>query len=77
MSNPAAPATGRLAQIRQPYQMTMPTQPRVGLLLVAVFALTAAVVATLDVLLFRTGRIWIFLTVQLPIPNSLLTSLLW
>ncbi len=74
MSNPAAPATGRLAQIRQAYQMTKRTQPRVGLLLLAVFVLTAAVVATLGVLLFGTGWIGIILTVLLTITTSLLTT---
>ncbi|GAA3530020.1 hypothetical protein AFL01nite_00420 [Aeromicrobium flavum] len=72
---PAVPA-GRLAQLRQAYRMTKKTQPRIGLLLVGVFVLTAAVVAALGVLLMGTGWFAIVITVILTLTVSLLVTMI-
>ncbi len=77
MSSPAAaPATGRLAQLRQAYQMTKKTQPRIGLLLFGLFVLTAAIVATFGYFVLGTGWFSIILTVLLTLTTSLLVTML-
>lgn len=77
MSSPAAaPATGRLAQLRQAYQMTKKTQPRIGLLLIGLFLLTAALVGTFGYFVLGTGWFSIILTVLLTLTTSLLVTML-
>jgi len=77
MSSPAsAVPTGRLAQLRNAYQMTKKTQPRIGLLLVGVFVLTAAAVAALGVLLLGTGWFSIIITVLLTLTTALLVTMI-
>lgn len=77
MSSPAAaPATGRLAQLRQAYQMTKKTQPRIGLLLLGVFVLTAAAVATFGYFVLGTAWFSIILTVLLTLTTALLVTML-
>lgn len=75
MSTPA-PSAGRLAQLRQAYRMTKKTQPRIGLLLVGVFVLTAAVVAALGVLLLGTAWFSIIITVLLTLTVALLLTMI-
>lgn len=70
MSNAAAaPPQGRIAQIRQAYQLTKKTDPKIGWILLLTFVLTAGVVAALEVWLFGTG--WLAITV------TVLSSLLF
>lgn len=75
MSTPAAP-TGRLAQLRQAYRMTKKTQPRIGLLLVGIFVLTAAVVVGLGLWLMGTGWLSILLTVLLALSSAALVTMI-
>jgi len=73
MSNPAVP-TGRIAQMRQAYRNTKRTDPRIGLLLLAIWVVTAAVVAVLSVLFLGGGVFGIVLTVLLSITVATLTT---
>lgn len=72
---PAAPA-GRIAQLRQAYRMTKKSQPRIGLLLLGVFVVTAAVVGGLSVWL--TGTAWwqILVTVLLTLSVAALVTVI-
>lgn len=77
MSTPApAASAGRLAQLRQAYQMTKRTQPRLGLLLIAVFVLSAAAVAALGVFLIGTAWFSIIITAILALTTSLLVTMI-
>lgn len=76
MSNPAAPPAGRLAQLRQAYQMTKKTQPRIGLLLIGLFVLTAAAVAAFGYFVLGTAWFSIILTVLLSLTSALLVTML-
>ncbi|MCD9153316.1 DUF4191 domain-containing protein [Aeromicrobium duanguangcaii] len=77
MSSPApAVPTGRLAQLRNAYQMTKKTQPRIGLLLLGVFVLSAAAVAALGVLLLGTAWFSIIITAVLALTTSLLVTMI-
>jgi len=77
MSTPApASSAGRLAQLRQAYQMTKKTQPRLGLLLIAVFVLSAAAVAALGVLLLGTGWFSLIVIAILALTVALLATMI-
>jgi len=77
MSTPApAASAGRLAQLRQAYQMTKRTQPRLGLLLIAVFVLSAAAVAALGILLIGTHWFSIIITAILALTVALLATMI-
>lgn len=75
MSTPA-PSTGRLAQLRQAYQMTKKTQPRIGLLLIAVFVLSAAATAGLGVLLLGTRWFSIIIVAVLALTVAMLVTMI-
>jgi uncharacterized integral membrane protein len=64
MSNasPAAPQ-GRIAQLRQAYQLTKKTDPRLGWILLATFLVSAGVVAAVELLLF--GSHWLTLVIAI------------
>jgi len=72
---PAAP-TGRIAQIRQAYRMTKQTQPRVGLLLLGVFLLTAAAMATIGYFALGTRWFSIVLIALLSLSTALLVTMI-
>ncbi|MFS0884817.1 DUF4191 domain-containing protein [Aeromicrobium sp. 179-A 4D2 NHS] len=77
MSTPApAASAGRLAQLRQAYQMTKRTQPRLGLLLIAVFVLSAAAVVALGILLIGTHWFSIIITAILALTVALLATMI-
>lgn len=77
MSTPApAASTGRLAQLRQAYQMTKRTQPRLGLLLIAVFVLSAAAVVALGVFLIGTAWFSIIIIAILALTTALLVTMI-
>ena len=64
MSTPAAQVpAGRIAQLRQAYRMTKQTQPKIGLLLLGVFVLTAAATGAFGYFVFSTRWYFIILTV--------------
>lgn len=73
-TTPAVPQ-GRLAQLRQAYQMTKKTDPRIGLLLVGVFIVTAAAVGALGYFLLGTGWLSIVLTALLALTSSALLTM--
>lgn len=75
MSTPA-PSAGRLAQLRQAYQMTKKTQPRIGLLLIAVFVLSAAAVVALGVLAIGTGWFSLIIIAVLALTVALLATMI-
>lgn len=75
MSTPA-PSAGRLAQLRQAYQMTKKTQPRIGLLLIAVFVLSAAAVVALGVLAIGTGWFSLVIIAVLALTVALLATMI-
>ena len=78
MSSPApAVPTGRIAQLRKAYQMTKRTQPRLGLLLLGVFVLSAAAMAALSLFMLRApGGSGIIITVLLSLTTALLVTMI-
>lgn len=77
MSSPAPAApTGRIAQLRNAYQMTKRTQPRLGLLLIGVFVLTAAAMAALSLLIFGIWWLGIIIAVLLSLTTALLVTMI-
>ncbi|WP_313407149.1 DUF4191 domain-containing protein [Aeromicrobium sp.] len=75
MSTPA-PSAGRLAQLRQAYQMTKKTQPRIGLLLISVFVLSAAATAGLGILLLGTRWFSIIIVAILALTVAMLATMI-
>lgn len=66
--------TGRIAQMRQAYRNTKQTDPKIGWILLAVWVVTAAVVATLSLLLVGPGWLGIVLTVLLAFTSASLAT---
>ncbi|RLV55969.1 DUF4191 family protein [Aeromicrobium phragmitis] len=75
MSNAPAVPTGRIAQLRQAYRNTKQTDPKLGWMLLGVWILTAAIVATLSLLLVGTGWLGIVLTVLVTLTTSSLATI--
>ncbi|WP_293785529.1 DUF4191 domain-containing protein [uncultured Aeromicrobium sp.] len=75
MSNAPAVPTGRIAQMRQAYRNTKQTDPKLGWMLLGVWLLTAAIVATLSLLLIGTGWLGIVLTVLLTLTTASLATI--
>lgn len=73
MSNPAVPS-GRIAQMRQAYRNTKRTDPRLGLILAAIWVVTAAIVAVLSILLLGRGWFGIVLAVLLALSVASLVT---
>ncbi len=77
MSTPAAQVpAGRIAQLRQAYRMTKQTQPKIGLLLLGVFVLTAAATGAFGYFVFGTRWYFIILTVLLALTTALLVTMI-
>lgn len=77
MSSPAPAApTGRIAQLRSAYTMTKRTQPRLGLLLVAVFVLSAAAMATVSLLILGVWWLGIVISAILALTTALLVTMI-
>ena len=64
---------GRLAQLRQAYQLTKKTDPRIGLILLATFLFVTAVAYAL---LFLIPPDWVFVDVPLALMIGLLATLI-
>lgn len=75
MSTPA-PSVGRLAQLRQAYQMAKKTQPRIGLLLVSVFVLSAAATAGVGIALLGTRWFSIIIVAILALTVAMLATMI-
>lgn len=74
MSNAPAVPTGRIAQMRQAYTMTKTSDPRIGLILLATFVVTAAIAAGVSLLILPEGWIGIVLTVLFALMTAVLAT---
>ncbi|MCK5890531.1 DUF4191 domain-containing protein [Aeromicrobium sp.] len=71
-----APATGRIAQMRQAYRITKNSDPNIGLLLLLWFLVVGGVFAVAMLLLFDRGVLGIILAVVFGILTGILAALI-
>ena len=71
-----APATGRIAQMRQAYRITKNSDPNIGLILLLWFLLVGGVFAVAMLLLFDRGVLGIILAVVFGILTGVLAALI-
>lgn len=71
-----APATGRIAQMRQAYRITKNSDPNIGLILLMWFLLVGGVFAVAMLLLFDRGVLGIVLAVVFGILTGILAALI-
>lgn len=77
MSTPTnEPPKGRLRQIRQAYQITKKSDPRIGLILLAWFVVVGGVLGGLSTLFFGTGTVGIILSALFGVLVGLLAVLI-
>lgn len=71
-----APATGRIAQMRQAYRITKNSDPNIGLILLLWFLLVGGIFAVAMLLLFDRGVLGIILAVVFGILTGVLAALI-
>lgn len=76
MSGTPAPATGRIAQMRQAYRITKNSDPNIGLILLLWFLLVGGVFAVAMLLLFDRGVLGIILASVFGILTGILAALI-
>jgi len=71
-----APATGRIAQMRQAYRITKKSDPNIGLILLLWFLVVGGVFATLNIVIFSAGILGIVLAVVFGLLTGTLAALI-
>ncbi|MFT4189140.1 MAG: DUF4191 domain-containing protein [Aeromicrobium sp.] len=75
-SGAPAPATGRVAQMRQAYQITKKADPNIGLILILWFLVVGGAMAALNLLLFSRGWLGVTLAVVFGLLSGTLAALI-